>query len=102
MDGYAIRHADFSSGEALPLQGHVYAGQQSFALKAGYAIRVFTGAPLPENADTVVMQEHVTARDDAVLITVPPEKVAIFADAATMFAKEQRCCLRARAYSRNT
>jgi molybdopterin molybdotransferase len=74
MDGYAIRHADFSAGEALPLQGHIYAGQQSFALKAGYAIRVFTGAPLPENADTVVMQEDVTTPDDAVLIMVPPRK----------------------------
>jgi molybdopterin molybdotransferase len=72
MDGYAIRHADYSPGKALPLQGHIYAGQAPFALKAGFAIRVFTGSLLPENADTVVMQENVQIRDGAVLILAPP------------------------------
>lgn len=58
MDGYAIRYED----AALPLSlaGEMYAGiPHQLSLHAGEAVRVFTGAPVPLNADTVVMQEKV-------------------------------------------
>ncbi|MDF3936427.1 molybdopterin molybdotransferase MoeA [Pseudomonas citronellolis] len=59
MDGYALRAADLpASGGSLPLAGCVAAGDSaSEALPAGCATRIFTGAPLPPGADSVVAQE---------------------------------------------
>lgn len=59
MDGYAIRFEDRFL--TLTIQGEMQAGAGlQFALEPGYAARIFTGAPLPLGADTVVMQEKVT------------------------------------------
>ena len=58
MDGYAIRFAD----KNLPLivTGEMAAGTpQKLIMKNGEAARIFTGAPVPDGADTVVMQEKV-------------------------------------------
>ena len=60
MDGYAIRFEDISG--ILLLQGVIPAGAlQQTELTKKHAIRIFTGAPLPPGADTVVMQEKVSA-----------------------------------------
>ena len=59
-DGFAVRAADAISGAWLPVAGQVRAGEQwRSALKAGEAIETMTGAPVPEDADAVVMIEHV-------------------------------------------
>jgi len=70
VDGYAVRSADLSaSGETtLPLAGRLAAGAQPAALAAGCAVRIFTGAPVPEGADLVVMQEDVDFRDGVVVL----------------------------------
>lgn len=62
MDGYAVRVADLAGAPcALPVVGESAAGGRwPDALTAGTAQRIFTGAPLPEGADAVVMQEEVT------------------------------------------
>jgi molybdopterin molybdotransferase len=72
VDGYAFRHADLGSGgpTALRLEGRVAAGQAAAALSPGAAARIFTGAPMPPGADTVVMQED--ARLEAGAVLVPP------------------------------
>lgn len=58
MDGYAIRFEDRSL--SLIIQGEMQAGTDlQFTLQSGHAARIFTGAPLPLGADTVVMQEKV-------------------------------------------
>jgi molybdopterin molybdotransferase len=59
MDGYALRVADLpAEGGALPLAGRIAAGDAALQpLPAGHAVRIFTGAPLPPGADTVVAQE---------------------------------------------
>lgn len=66
MDGYAVRHADLATtgptelrvqGESLA--GHPYPGP----LNAASAIRIFTGAALPEGADTIVIQEDTTSTE---------------------------------------
>src|SRR5690606_9221766 len=72
VDGYAVRHADLAnSGDTrLQVTGRVQAGSRSpAAVGAGEAIRIFTGAPMPESADTVFMQEDVRAENGSV--TVP-------------------------------
>lgn len=67
MDGYAIRYEDRM--DKLQIVGEMRAGRRSIAtLKAGQAFRVFTGAPLPEGADTIVMQEKALRDGDRLKI----------------------------------
>lgn len=66
VDGYAVRFVDLASaGETrLALSGRLAAGADAAGVAtAGVAVRVFTGAPIPEGADTVFMQEDVTAEE---------------------------------------
>ena len=58
MDGYAVRSADMREGSNLAVIETVAAGQfPQKTVSAGQAIRIFTGAPLPQGADTVLRQE---------------------------------------------
>jgi molybdopterin molybdotransferase len=71
MDGYAVRSADLASAPcALPVVGESAAGGSwPAALSAGTTVRIFTGAPLPEGADAVVMQEEVTREGESARFT---------------------------------
>jgi molybdopterin molybdotransferase len=73
VDGFAV-HADglAANGETrLAIVDRITAGHVSDrALKAGEAIRIFTGAPMPQGADTVFMQEDCRIEGDHVI--VPP------------------------------
>ncbi|NIV75668.1 MAG: molybdopterin molybdenumtransferase MoeA [Gammaproteobacteria bacterium] len=73
MDGYAVRAAEIAAAERTRLRvaQRIAAGGHGVALGAGEAARIFTGAPLPEGADAVVMQEHCQADGDAVWIPGP-------------------------------
>lgn len=71
VDGYAVRHADLKpdSDTRLAMAGRLTAGRRpDAALKAGQAIRIFTGAAMPAGADTVFMQEDVTVEGDHVVV----------------------------------
>jgi len=60
VDGYAIVHSDLLPGRdtVLPVTGRAAAGHPlGRAIERGEAIRIFTGAPMPDGADTVMMQE---------------------------------------------
>ena len=58
MDGYALRCADVAaSGVNLAVSQRIPAGSVGVPLQAGTVARIFTGAPVPEGADAVVMQE---------------------------------------------
>jgi molybdopterin molybdotransferase len=73
VDGYAVRHADLDAGSErrLAVAERVTAGRAAVqALAAGHAVRIFTGAPMPAEADTVFMQEDV--RIDGADVIVPP------------------------------
>ena len=56
MDGYAVRVADLT-GQPLPVSQRIPAGHFGQPLQPGTVARIFTGAPVPEGADAVVMQE---------------------------------------------
>jgi molybdopterin molybdotransferase len=74
VDGYAVRSRDlFGSAEhAFPVVGRIQAGASGrHAIKRGHAFRIFTGAPMPDKADTVFMQEDVHI-DGAGRVVVPP------------------------------
>ena len=58
MDGYAVRTADITApGVVLPVSQRIPAGHFGHALQPGTCARIFTGAPVPEGADAIVMQE---------------------------------------------
>jgi len=60
MDGYALSFAGFELHKTLAVHGEVPAGApELFLLQGNQAMRIFTGAPVPLGADTVVMQEKI-------------------------------------------
>lgn len=70
MDGYAVRHADISGPSSVlalvgeSAAGHPYDGQ----VKPGECVRIFTGAPVPADTDTIIIQENVTANGSQIII----------------------------------
>lgn len=72
MDGYAMRADDVAEGVWLKVIGMSQAGAGfAGAVGAGEVVRIFTGAPLPEGADTVIMQEEAERNGDLVRFTSP-------------------------------
>jgi len=61
VDGYAVRAGDLPQDgpRAFPVAGRVPAGVAAQSVAPGQAMRIFTGAPMPQGADTVFMQEDV-------------------------------------------
>lgn len=77
MDGYAIRFDDWvSSEEPIPLSQRITAGSVPEPLAEGTAARIFTGASIPDGADTVVMQENCDGDHDAVRVLERPVRGA--------------------------
>lgn len=69
MDGYALRHADLDGETALRLSGEQFAGRAlGLRVDPGTCIRITTGAPLPEGADTVVIREVVRVEGDHIVV----------------------------------
>lgn len=72
VDGYAIAFKD--ANEQLIINGISAAGNnKNIKLSSKHAMRIFTGAPVPENADTVVMQEKVIVEND--ILTIEDDKL---------------------------
>ncbi|MGH6861126.1 MAG: molybdopterin molybdotransferase MoeA [Phyllobacterium sp.] len=73
MDGYAVRAADVATTPislrliGLSAAGHAFDG----SIGAGESVRIFTGAPVPEGADAVVIQENTIAEGQKVRIVEP-------------------------------
>jgi molybdopterin molybdotransferase len=69
MDGYAFSFIDWKTDQALSIEGEMAAGSdQVIELGKQKAIRIFTGAAVPPGADTVVMQEKVSAENGELII----------------------------------
>lgn len=71
MDGYALRGMDLpkQGTEELDVIGTAWAGDPfDGTISTKQCVRIMTGAPMPEGADTVVMQEHVQASGDRMRI----------------------------------
>jgi len=66
MDGFAFAHADYVRlGGRMPVSARIAAGHASAGpLEPGTAARIFTGAVMPQGADTVAMQEDVRLEED--------------------------------------
>jgi molybdopterin molybdotransferase len=74
MDGYAVVAAACADGKPQRLIGEQPAGMdRGLRITAGETIRVFTGAPIPEGADAVVMQEDVRVEGADVFVNTKVE-----------------------------
>src|SRR5690606_1489933 len=78
MDGYAVCFEDVATASAdqpvhLPVVGEVAAGQSTlFAMSPGTAVRIMTGAPIPQGADSVVAVEQTDGGVATVRINEAP------------------------------
>ena len=74
MDGYAVVASSCSPGASLRIVGEQPAGlDRRLTVGAGEAIRILTGAPMPQGADAVVMQEETTVTGDRVVVNTSVE-----------------------------
>jgi molybdopterin molybdotransferase len=87
MDGYAFIHSEKHQYDII---GISQAGDRSkIKLKENEAVRIFTGAHVPDNADTVIMQEHVMATESSILITRMPERYTNVRNKGEQIGKEE-------------
>ncbi|WP_164659172.1 gephyrin-like molybdotransferase Glp [Tropicibacter sp. Alg240-R139] len=73
MDGYAVKAAEVEQHAMFKLIGEAAAGHGfDGTVGAGQAVRIFTGAPIPQGADFVVIQENVDRKGDLITISDNP------------------------------
>ena len=73
MDGYAITVEDLNHSDVFEVQGVITAGMRAdVPLEKGKAFKIMTGAPVPPNANAVVMIENTESRDSKVAIKKHP------------------------------
>lgn len=80
MDGYAVRHADMPGPWRVVGESAAGGGYDS-AVQPGEAVRIYTGAVMPEGTDTVVIQEDVSREENS---------ISLRADDATPLGKNVR------------
>lgn len=75
MDGYAVYFDDVNGEAGIEVQGVIAAGDtRMHTLEKGKAFRIFTGAPVPVGADTVIIQEHINIVDGKIYWDNPSVK----------------------------
>ncbi len=73
MDGYAVKSSEVELHAMFKVVGESSAGRRfEGRVGAGHAVRIFTGAPIPDGADFVVIQEDTDRRGDLITITDLP------------------------------
>jgi molybdopterin molybdotransferase len=73
MDGYAVRASEVAAPETrLRIAQRIAAGEVGKPLAPGTAARIFTGAPIPQGADAIVMQEFCAVEGEAVVARKVP------------------------------
>ncbi|WP_170607818.1 molybdopterin molybdotransferase MoeA [Ruegeria arenilitoris] len=73
MDGYAVKSVEVELHAIFKVVGEAAAGRRySGSVGAGQAVRIFTGAPMPDGADFVIIQEDTTRSGDLITITDGP------------------------------
>jgi molybdopterin molybdotransferase len=103
MDGYAVRATDATVGAKLTVTGEAAAGSgHSGAVGPGQAVRIFTGAPVPNGADTILIQENTRCEGDMIEVTEAPTPWAYIRPAGMDFAEGYRLSAPRRLTGRET
>ncbi len=68
MDGYAVLHSDLESGRIKIMGDNPAGSDERRVVSSGNCIKTFTGAGMPEGADTLIQIENVTVEGDAIII----------------------------------
>jgi molybdopterin molybdotransferase len=92
VDGYAVAHADLMPDQetVLPVTGRAAAGHPlGRSARRGEAIRIFTGAPMPDGTDTVMMQEDCALEDERVRLRPGIKEGANRRHAGEVIAKDE-------------
>lgn len=95
MDGYAVRAEDAAhAGAELKVIGEAPAGH-SFKgfVSTGEAVRIFTGAPVPDGCDSILIQENAHRTADTISVIEPPKAGAFVRPAGLDFAEGQTLLL---------
>ena len=72
MDGYAVKFSDYLNKNSFKIIGEVAAGEVfKNKIKAGEAVRIFTGASVPKGTDTVIMQEKISLENGNLILQDP-------------------------------
>ncbi len=88
MDGYAVRFADMAMNAVLKVIGESRAGSpHGGSIGAGDAVRIFTGAHVPEGADHILIQEDTKRDGDRVTVTFEQRKPENIRRAGMDFAR---------------
>lgn len=89
MDGYAIRHQDLrGAGTVLEVIGEAPAGHGfPGRVGEGQAVRIFTGAPVPDGADTILIQEDAVRDGDRITVSELPRQGAFVRKAGLDFSR---------------
>lgn len=91
MDGYAVAASSVTPGARFRVIGEAAAGHGFDGLVAeDYAVRIFTGAPLPEGTDRVVIQEDVTREGDIITLKDTLDEAAYVRPAGADFQAGMR------------
>jgi len=91
MDGYAVRAAEATAGAVLHVAGEAAAGRRHpHGLPERGAVRIFTGAPLPDGADAILIQENAERSGDAIAVREAPAPGAHIRPAGGDFAPGER------------
>jgi len=86
MDGYAVRRDEAQPGMTLMVIGEAAAGSRfDGALGPGQAVRIFTGAPVPEGADDILIQEDVERAGDRITVNADRDAARYIRPAGTDF-----------------
>ncbi|MCP5073053.1 MAG: molybdopterin molybdotransferase MoeA [Rhodobacteraceae bacterium] len=73
-DGYAVTAADVAPGVTLTVIGEAAAGRAfNGTIGSGRCVRIFTGAPVPESADRILMQENCKRVGDTITVSINSE-----------------------------
>ncbi|MTI16652.1 molybdopterin molybdenumtransferase MoeA [Rhodobacteraceae bacterium RKSG542] len=90
MDGYAVVAADtLDPKNPIKVIGEIAAGSSfSGTMKAGEALRIFTGAPVPEGADAILIQENATRDGDTLFANEPVSKDKFIRPKGLDFSKD--------------
>lgn len=88
MDGYALASTDDLEQRKFEVIGEIKAGgSANFNLNPGQAVRIFTGAALPDGADSIVIQEKVEAKEGYIYLTESYKKGTFIRTAGSMMKK---------------